>query len=138
MNTQDNSEFLYIIHSDFERTYCGVTNNIIRRINQHNGIIKGGAKSTKGREWEYFCIISGFESRQELLQFEWRMHHPDGKRRRASKYNGIEGRILAIKDVFHWWRNIKNKRNKMKLCVLNEYMEFIGDLEEVEIEELIF
>ena len=96
-----NNEFLYIIHSDFERTYCGVTNNLIRRINQHNGIINGGAKSTKGREWEYFSIITGFNSREELLQFEWRMHHPDGKRKKSSKYNGIEGRILAIHDVFH-------------------------------------
>ncbi len=125
--------FVYILESDLERTYCGVTNNLTNRINQHNGIIKGGAKATKGRNWEYFCIIEGFLSKQEALQFEWRMHHPDGKRRKSSKYNGIEGRLRSLHDVFIWWDSLKeNKLSKeLKIWLSDDYIDFMVNKENV-------
>ena len=130
------SHYLYIIEHDLEKTYCGVTNDPIRRINQHNGIIKGGAKSTRGKEWEYFCIITGFENRTDLLRMEWRFHHPDGKRKKSSKYYGIEGRILTIKDVLLWWRGIENKKNEMKIYIKSDYKEFLGEIELCEMKDL--
>ena len=120
-------EFLYIIESDLERTYCGVTNDLKRRIYQHNGLIKGGAKSTRGRNWEYFILITGFQNRKDLLSFEWRMHHPDGKRRKNKEFWGIEGRLKSIDVVLKWWREEKGHDEEMTLYVFPEYDEFIVD-----------
>ena len=55
------------------RTYVGITNNLDRRLRQHNGIIKGGAKYThnfKGSgEWLFHMYISGL-TKSESLSFE--------------------------------------------------------------------
>jgi predicted GIY-YIG superfamily endonuclease len=52
-------------------TYTGVTNDLRRRLRQHNGKIKGGARYTRGKKF-----ISGFPDRKTALQYEWRTHHP--------------------------------------------------------------
>ena len=90
----------YILRSGREKfinhTYNGYTNNLKRRIRQHNGIIKGGAKSTHNKgPWNYYCIITGFENRQEALQMEWKLRTITGKRR-PSKYNKPIGRIKGL------------------------------------------
>jgi putative endonuclease len=118
-------EFLYIIESDLERTYCGVTNDLSRRIHQHNGLIKGGAKATRGRNWEYFCLITGFTNRNDLLSFEWRMHHPDGKKRKNKEFWGIEGRFKSIDVVLKWWKEEKGHEEEMTIFLFPEYYDFI-------------
>jgi predicted GIY-YIG superfamily endonuclease len=118
-------EFLYIIESDLERTYCGVTNDLSRRIHQHNGLIKGGAKATRGRNWEYFILITGFQNRNDLLSFEWRMHHPDGKKRKNKEFRGIEGRFKSIDVVLKWWREEKGHEEDLQIYLLPEYQEFV-------------
>ena len=49
--------FVYIIKgtNDNNKTkfYIGFTNNLYRRIKQHNREIKGGAKATYGYKWKY-------------------------------------------------------------------------------------
>lgn len=79
------------------QTYNGSTNDLKRRIRQHNGELVGGAKSTKNKgPWEYLAVISGFESHKEALSCEWRIKHPTGARLRPKKYCGIEGRIKSL------------------------------------------
>lgn len=81
-------------------TYNGSTNNIIRRLNQHNGVLKGGAKSTSGKKWEIYAIMTGFTTHNEALSCEWRIKHPTGTKRRPSKYCGVNGRILGLNELF--------------------------------------
>ena len=90
----------YILCSENENfinhTYNGYTNNLQRRIRQHNGDIKGGAKSTHNKgPWRYYCIITGFEDNIEALQMEWKLRTIKG-RRRPSKYNKPIGRIKGL------------------------------------------
>jgi predicted GIY-YIG superfamily endonuclease len=56
------------------RTYIGATVDKDRRLQQHNGILQGGAKATKGRagEWYRVCHVSGFPDSHSALSFEWR------------------------------------------------------------------
>jgi predicted GIY-YIG superfamily endonuclease len=79
--------------SDHKKTYVGITNNLHRRLRQHNGEICGGAKSTKhARPWSVATTITGFRSRSEALMFEWAMHHTRGK-------GGVTGRMAKLRRV---------------------------------------
>ena len=76
------------------RTYVGFTSDLQRRLRQHNGELKGGAKSTRGRNWEIHGYIE-VDDMREGLQLEWRIKHPYGKK----KICGIDNRINAINYV---------------------------------------
>ena len=82
---------VYILKCD-NLTYVGMTNNFLRRWQQHNGILSGGAKYTKkGCEWFPICIIDGFNTMSEAMQCEWKLK---SKRSRISrKFKGDKGRI---------------------------------------------
>jgi len=67
-----NNDFIvYLLkntHSQY--TYLGITNNSVRRIRQHNGIIKGGAKYTRMKKqngtWIYHLKTSNLTKRESL------------------------------------------------------------------------
>jgi len=62
-------------------TYIGFTTKPERRIRQHNGEIKSGAKRTiKSRPWEFCCIISGFPNKRVALKFEYMWTYPQKSR----------------------------------------------------------
>ena len=85
-----NNWILYVLSSDTSRrTYTGVTNNFIRRIRQHNGELKGGAKATRNaRPWSVLFQLQGLDKRT-ALRLEWRMHH-------CRAGNGIKGRSKSL------------------------------------------
>ena len=66
----------YIIENK-KYTYVGVSNNVKKRLRAHNGDIKGGAKYTtsKGSGWKHICVIHGFPTKIESMQFEWALKH---------------------------------------------------------------
>tara|TARA_B100001063_G_C16234810_1_gene297994 strand:- start:23 stop:430 length:408 start_codon:yes stop_codon:yes gene_type:complete len=79
-------------------TYVGVSNNVKKRLRAHNGEIKGGAKYTtsKGPGWKHICIIHGFPTKIESMQFEWALKHI--KPRNAG---GIVNRIKKLKTLLN-------------------------------------
>ena len=71
----------YIVRNG-TRTYAGVSPDPIRRLRQHNGEIVGGAKYTTsvGPGWEHVCLVRGFRTNIEALQFEWAVKHAPPRR----------------------------------------------------------
>ena len=41
--------YMYVLLCNDNSFYCGITTNLERRLKQHNGSLKGGAKYTRGR-----------------------------------------------------------------------------------------
>jgi len=95
------------IEKGVKRTYNGMTNNIERRFRQHNCELVGGARATSivkkqypETEWKPIVIISGFRDKSEAMKAEWRIRHPDKKRKKASKFLGDLGRINGLNHIF--------------------------------------
>lgn len=53
------------------RTYVGVTTDVARRLRQHNGELRGGARSTRaGRPWRIGVVRGPFATRGEAQVVE--------------------------------------------------------------------
>lgn len=98
-------------------TYVGITNNLPRRLRQHNGEIKGGAKATRGKgPWRLVCYVSGLPSTQAVRQLEWRMHHPP---RGAPRGRGLPWRVAALSHVLRMerWTSASPLCSTFRPCV---------------------
>ena len=97
--TEKQAQYVYLLTSTTtNRTYIGYTIDPHRRLRQHNGEIKGGAKATRnGRPWKLMVAVTGFPSKTLALQYEWRNHHP-GQLKVGGK-NRIECRINIMKNI---------------------------------------
>lgn len=67
------SFYVYWIQSKSRNmTYIGATVDPTRRLREHNSQKKGGSRRTfKKGPWSYYCIISGFRTWKESLQYEF-------------------------------------------------------------------
>lgn len=93
------------------RTYIGCTNNARRRLRQHNGELKGGARYTRGyRPWKKVLVVKGFKNQTHALQFEWAWKHPRKsrffkvareKKTLGTMRNGISGRSDVCKKLLN-------------------------------------
>lgn len=93
------SYYVYLLISTNGATYVGSTIDLERRLRQHNGDIKGGAKRTtnlvsSGEKWERKCYISGFPTWNSALQFEWRWKQLTRKIKNNTK--PIDKRMTAL------------------------------------------
>tara|TARA_B100001248_G_scaffold262234_1_gene256867 strand:+ start:328 stop:657 length:330 start_codon:yes stop_codon:yes gene_type:complete len=98
---------LYLLkNTENNRTYVGITNNLERRIRQHNGEIKGGAKYThnfKGNgEWQYHLHISGL-TKSESLSLERSVKNTKCN----IKGSTIDRRMYAINKYLHRFPDCK-------------------------------
>jgi structure-specific endonuclease subunit SLX1 len=77
------SWFVYVLlSSDGARTYVGVTVELTRRLDQHNGSLPGGAKATRaGRPWIVGARHGPFATRGEAQAIEARLKRRTGRAR---------------------------------------------------------
>ena len=68
--TTQNNWLIYILECRDGSLYCGITNNLEKRLKQHKGVIKGGAKYTRSH-WPCKLVYEEKSaSRSEALQRE--------------------------------------------------------------------
>jgi putative endonuclease len=68
--TDDRPWFVYILRCADDTLYTGVTTDICRRLDQHNGIIKNGAKYTRNRQPVTLVYQETSNSRSEACKRE--------------------------------------------------------------------
>jgi predicted GIY-YIG superfamily endonuclease len=89
------SEWCFYLIKNNNCTYAGVSPDPTRRLRQHNKEIKGGAKYTtsKGPGWTHMCIVRGFRTKIESMQFEWAVKHAPPR--------GVGGINSRIQKLYH-------------------------------------
>jgi structure-specific endonuclease subunit SLX1 len=89
-----------IMDETHKHTYIGATTNLVRRLRQHNQIIKGGARATKlHKNWTFICYVTNFPNNIAALQFEWMWKH--------IKLNVFYKKYYSYKNCPHAYRFIK-------------------------------
>ena len=90
---------LYLLIGRNDRTYTGITKDIVRRIRQHNGEIKGGAKATRAcRPWRLVGQVKSIPT-QSIAQV---MEHQARKQAITSRHSHksmLQSRIQALMDT---------------------------------------
>ena len=80
-------------HAGGLRTYIGITKNMARRLDQHNGLLAGGAKSTRAThgDWSVMYLVRGFgEDKSAAMRFEYAWKHAKCNSRLRSPENKTE------------------------------------------------
>ena len=94
----------YVIAShDFKRTYAGMTNNLPRRLRQHDRLIKGGAKATCGfAPCRLLFVVRGFGTdKRSTLRAEWRLKEHKNWRVPSGE-NVLHRRQLLLEKMLAW------------------------------------
>ena len=84
---------VYLLYnSGTGRTYIGATTDPARRLRQHRGELKGGAKATGKcwEDWRMVCFLSGFQDKSTAYRWEKIL-----KMRRT----GLPGRLGGFGDI---------------------------------------
>ena len=110
--------FVYLLQCDSNATYVGATVDLDKRLRQHNGEIKGGARATsikvnRGEKWERACYVEGFPDWQSALQSEWRWKQLS--RKLPSSLFPLKRRMLALNTL------LKFERPTSKAMAYNEW-----------------
>jgi predicted GIY-YIG superfamily endonuclease len=73
---------VYVLVSASGRTYVGITTDQLRRLAQHNGEARGGARATRaGRPWQVGAVYGPYRDRGSALRVEYAVKRLRGRRR---------------------------------------------------------
>lgn len=91
---------VYVLRSVVNKNlmYVGCTNNILRRLRQHNGLIKGGGKYTSTfRPWKLALLVS-VNNKSDALKVEyWAKAKNWSSQSGIPKDDPVERRLYLIK-----------------------------------------
>lgn len=134
MQKESVSWYCYLLSSS-NLTYVGATVNVNRRLRQHNGELKGGAKYTKGRQWQRICFLSGFPDQKSALQFEWKWKQWTKKMKGVT---AVYRRLEALKTMLHEGKSTKTSMPfhvfPRKLCLHLDSYEYYSVVNMLSIE----
>ena len=115
--------FLVYLLKNGNKTYIGYTNDFLKRWQQHNGYLSGGAKYTTKNVglWQPICIVDGFVCKKEAMRCEWRLKRAKGYINRIKYIN----EYLSNKEKFTKNGNDIKSLN-LNVFVTDEYKDFFS------------
>ncbi|ETO22224.1 hypothetical protein RFI_14976 [Reticulomyxa filosa] len=112
--------------------YIGFTNNPVRRIKQHNGLLENGAKKTRWkRPWEMVVFVYGFPTKHSALQFEWHWQNPNSSRILKHKFkknqNSVKKKFEVLVEMLNInpWRQYPLHLNFTKQAFKDDWDQFL-------------
>lgn len=79
-----------LISTSTNVTYIGITNNLERRLKQHNGLLIGGAKATRRfKDWIYYKVIE-LSNKNDALKFEYQWKHTK---------SGLNNKLIKLDEI---------------------------------------
>lgn len=113
--------YCYMLINNEMKNYIGFTTNPKKRLRQHNKELKGGAKYTsKYNNWRFLFVIGGFNSKQEALQCEWKLKHPN------NKYIGSYIKRIGYLDKIFKIGNRFTKNTKQEIRYEDTYFIYVN------------
>ncbi len=90
--------YVYLLISNninfLKYSYVGITTDLNRRLAQHNGLLSGGAKSTRGKgPFEILYYIEA-NDRSEASKYEYEIKQEKGFQKRLDKMGEIQKRNI--------------------------------------------
>jgi putative endonuclease len=79
---------VYIVKCSDGSFYTGITNDLERRLDQHNGLRWGGAKYTRGKGPVHLMYVEKFSTRSEAAKREWDIKHTLNREDKENLING--------------------------------------------------
>lgn len=73
--------YIYVLLCADDSLYCGITTNLKKRLKQHNGELKGGAKYTRGRGPCRFVYIKKAMNRSIASKLEYQFKQLSRKKK---------------------------------------------------------
>jgi len=115
-STNANQWLVYLLINSKGATYVGATVDKDRRLRQHNGALKGGAKATSRTpgDWIRHCYVTGFPDNHAALSFEWRWKSLSRKKE-YKDLQPLERRLEALQEL------LKLDRPTSKAQLYSEY-----------------
>lgn len=96
-----------LFHEPKQKVYTGITNQLQRRLRQHNGALVGGSKYTaRFRPWRIVCYITGFQNHREVLRYEWRCKRARPAATRHMRGSPLVRALSRFRDTCQstaWW-----------------------------------
>ena len=112
----------YCIKStDSNKTYIGVTDNLLRRLQDHNGEhgVSRGAKATRGEQWYPIFVVRGFHSIPACLSYEWNVKRVRKRKRVFSNYpknikSTVHKRMIDCSLLLSYGKKLKTNHKEVK------------------------
>lgn len=83
--------YVYVLLSVRGSTYVGSTTDVVRRLRQHNGEIKGGAKTTRReRPWSIGCVYGPYPDQSQACKVECEVKKLKGTARLNFSENAVD------------------------------------------------
>lgn len=108
------SYYVYWIVSG-RSSYIGATVDPVKRLKQHCGMLQGGAKRTRGKLWTYKCVITGFQTWNQALMYEWSFKY------HSKRCRSIESRKNALIELMSKERWTSNSPLASEVPLTIEY-----------------
>ena len=98
--------YCYLITSN-NLTYIGTTNNLDKRLKQHNDELTGGAKATRRyNNWCYNTIVKCGD-KKIAMSFEWKWKHYLTKNNKWKRTKpGINNKLIRLEELLPMYPEI--------------------------------